>query len=198
MNYLRQKQMLLILDNFEHLVSGSAVVTNLLTAAPEVKILATTRQKLRLRCETCFYITGLHVQKWETAAQAQTASVVQLLLQSARRVRPEFWLDDDNLEAVSIICRKVQGMPLGIELAASWVDVLTLEEIVKGIDDEIDFLAVDFQDVPERHRSMRGVLEQTLHLIQAKERAIFLRLCVFRGGFTGKRPGKLPALIFKP
>jgi DNA-binding SARP family transcriptional activator/predicted ATPase/Tfp pilus assembly protein PilF len=183
-NYLRQKQMLLLLDNFEHLISGSGVVAEILTAAPHIKIMVTTRQQLRLQGETRLNLSGFDVEAWENSDQARTASVGQLFLQSAQRVQSEFTLDDDNFQDVLTICHLMQGLPLGVELAAAWVDVFTLEEIINGINDEIDFLAVDFQDVPERHRSLRVVMEQSLRLLSEKEREIFLRLCVFRGGFT--------------
>jgi DNA-binding SARP family transcriptional activator/tetratricopeptide (TPR) repeat protein len=182
--YLRQKQALLILDNFEHLTSKSVMISDILRAAPQVKMLITTRQPLRLQGETCVNVTGMEVEAWTSAAQAATAAVLQLFLQSAQRIRPTFRLTDENLSLVITICRLVEGMPLGVELAATWLNVFTLGEIAAAIQDELGFLEVDFQDMPERQRSLRGVLEQSLRLLTDGERQAFLRLCVFSGGFT--------------
>ncbi len=183
-NYLRNKQMLLILDNFEHLVSGGAVVAYILTAAPEVKILVTSREHLRLHGETRLNLSGMEVEHWPTVAEACQASVMKLLVQSAQRVRPDFKVDDDNLQAAADICRRMEGLPLGVEMAASWANVMTLEEILAAIDAGAADLVSDFQDTPPRHQSLRNVLEQSLNLLGAGEREVFLRLCVFRGGFT--------------
>lgn len=183
-NYLRHKQMLLILDNFEHLVSGATVVSDILTAAPEVKIVVTSRVHLRLQGETRLNLSGMEVEQWPTAADACQASVMKLLVQSAQRVRPDFKVDDDNLQAAVDICRRMEGLPLGVEMAASWANVMTLEEILATIDAGAADLVSDFQDTPTRHRSLRIVLEQSLNLLGPGEREVFFRLCVFKGGFT--------------
>lgn len=183
-NYLRQKQMLLILDNFEHLISGCTVVSDILRGAPHVKIMVTSRQQLPLRGDTRLNLLGMDVGQGANAHQALAASAVRLFLQSAQRSQPEFVLDDENFQLVLAICTLVQGMPLGIELAASWVDTLTLEEIKEGIEQEIEFLTADFHDAPERHRNLQRLMEQSLRILSEKELDVFLRLCVFRGGFT--------------
>lgn len=183
-NYLSRKHMLLILDNFEHLIGHSAAVSDLLAAAPLCKVIVTSRQRLRLRGETILDMAGMEVGPWQTLDHARSASAVQLFLQSARRCRPGFDLTADNLHLITTICAQVEGMPLGIELAASWVAALTLEEIVAGIRNGIGFLESEFQDAPERHRSMRAVLEQSFRLLSDHEQIIFTQLCVFGGGFA--------------
>ena len=182
--YLRPKQMLLILDNFDHLATGAAMLFDILRLAPQIKIVVTSRTPLRLRGETLLNLSGMKIQSWRTAAEASRASVVQLLVQSAQRVQPDFRLGDDNLQAALAICRQVQGMPLGVELAASWAHAMTLAEIAQGIAAEADVLASDFRDIPARHRSLQIVLDQSLHLLGEAERRTFAKLCVFRGGFT--------------
>jgi predicted ATPase len=172
-NYLSQANMLLVLDNFEHLLSQGNIVTELLIAAPFCKIIVTSRQRLQLRGETLLNLTGMEFDSWHT-----------LFDLSARRSRPDFALTDVNRERVTDICTLVEGMPLGVELAASWVNALTLDEIATGIRKNIDFLETGFQDVPERHRRMRTVMEQSLHLLLENERSIFCQLCIFNGGFT--------------
>ena len=183
-NYLHQKHMLQILDNFEHLLSSSTMVTDILRGAPLVKVLVTTRQRLRLRGETILNISGMEVQAWETADQASQAGVVKLFMQSAQRLMPDMILNDENLPTILGICQAVQGMPLAVELAASWVDMFSLDEIQAGINQETDFLTSDFQDIPERHRSVRAVVEQSLRLLGDSERLVFIHLCIFQGGFT--------------
>jgi predicted ATPase/DNA-binding CsgD family transcriptional regulator len=171
-SYLSQANMLLVLDNFEHLLSQGKIITDLLAAAPLCKIIVTSRQRLQLRGETLLNLTGMDDESWHT-----------LFDFSARRSRPDFALTDQNLKRVAEICTLVEGMPLGVELAAAWVNALTLEEIATGIRKSIDFLETGFQDVPERHRRMRTVLEQSLRLLLENERSIFCQLCVFSGGF---------------
>jgi DNA-binding SARP family transcriptional activator/predicted ATPase/Tfp pilus assembly protein PilF len=183
-NYLHSKQILLILDNFEHLIGESALVADLLKAAPDVKMLVTTRQSLRLHGETSVPIAGMEIREWLSAAQAASAPVVQLFVRGAQQVRPSFRLTDENLGLVLRICRLVQGMPLGVELAASWLHVFNLAAIARDIEADMDFLRTDFHNLPKRHRSLSTVLEQSLRLLDKGDRDVFLRLCLFRGGFT--------------
>lgn len=183
-NSLSQEHMLLVLDNFEQLIDQSSLIVDLLSAAPFCKIIVTSRQRLNLHGETLLYLTGLEVEAWRSLAHAADASVMQLFRFSARRGRPDFNLTEKNFRQVAEICALVEGMPLGVELAASWVSALTLEEITSGIQRSVDFLETEFRDMPERHRRMRTVLEQSLHLLPETERRIFTQLCVFYDGFT--------------
>ncbi|MEM7113168.1 MAG: protein kinase [Chloroflexota bacterium] len=186
---LSAKEMLLIFDNFEHLLANGetaqatkAFITAVLQAAPAVKLCITSRQRLELRSETSFPIHGLDVpQTDETAGQTSAA---QLFVQSARHVQFDFQLAKSDLPYVAAICRLVEGMPLGIVLAAAWVDVLPLAEIVAEIQRDNDFLEVETADLPERQRSMRATFAYSWQLLSETERAVFIRLAVFRGGFT--------------
>ncbi len=203
--YLSQQHMLLVLDNFEHFIHQGALIVDLLAAAPFCKIIVTSRQRLNLRGETLLDLTGMEVASWHSLAHAAGASVMQLFRFSARRGRPDFNLTDLNFRNVAEICDLVEGMPLGVELAASWVNALTLNEIASGIQTSVDFLNTEFQDVPERHRRMRTVLEQSLQMLPEDEQRIFVQLCVFSGGFTldaaqvvtGVTLGTLSALVNK-
>jgi DNA-binding CsgD family transcriptional regulator len=183
-NYLSRGHMLLVLDNFEHLINQGALIIDLLSAAPLCKIIVTSRQRLNLRGETLLTLTGMEVEAWPSLAQASDAGVIQLFRFSARRGRPDFEISEQSFRRVAEICGLVDGMPLGVELAASWLSALTLEEIASGIRESVDFLNTEFQDVPERHRRMRTVLEQSLHLLPEVEQRIFVQLCVFYDGFT--------------
>jgi len=184
LGYFRQRQTLLVMDNFEHLLDGAGIVTEILHAAPRVQVLATSRQKLNLSGETAFIIAGMDFPDWETSADALEYSAVQLFMQSARRARPAFELEAGDLRYVSRVCRLVQGMPLGILLAAAWVDMISLQEIATEISQSLDFLETDLRDVPERQRSIRGVFESSWNRLTDAEREAFTKLSVFRGGFT--------------
>ena len=186
LDYLHSKTMLLILDNFEHLLSGAGLVADILRTAPEVKILATSRERLKLRDEQLFHLAGIDFPAPETPpgkAAAET-SAVQLFLESARRVQPGFTLDGDDLTQVAGICHLVQGMPLAILLAAAWVEMLTPAEIAVELDQSLDLLETEMRDVPDRHHSMRAVFDHSWGLLSEPERETFQQLSVFRGGFT--------------
>lgn len=184
LDYLREKHMLLLLDNFEHLISSAALVANILKAAANVKILVTSRERLDLSAETLLNISGLDFPTWETPEDALTYAAVKLFLQSARRAKPSFELTADMLTPVSRICRQVSGMPLGIVLAAAWVDMLSLDEIAAEIERSLDFLETEMRDLPTRQRSLRAVFAYSWALLSSDEQAAFQRLAIFRGGFT--------------
>lgn len=184
LNYLRGRQLLLVLDNFENLLDGVALVSDILQAAPEVQILATSRERLHLHGEQLFPIQGLGFPDWETPADAATYTAVQLFMQSARRIQPHFELTAADSTHLTRICRLTEGMPLAIELAAGWVDLLSLTEIMAEIQRSLDFLATEVRNVPERQRSMRAVFDHSWARLNEAEQQTFARFAVFRGGFT--------------
>jgi predicted ATPase/DNA-binding SARP family transcriptional activator len=185
---LRQKQMLLILDNFEHLLLGGAegldLVGDLLREAPALQILITSRERLNLRGEQLYPVQALDFFRNATLAEANAASAVRLFVHCIQRSQANFQLTAANLPAVLRICGLVQGMPLGLELAAAWCDLLTLDEIAEEIERSLDFLAVDYHDLPERQRSMRAVFAWSWRLLSAEEARVLRQLAIFRGGFT--------------
>jgi predicted ATPase/DNA-binding SARP family transcriptional activator len=193
LDYLRQKQMLLVLDNFEHLLDedGLRLPADILATAPGVKLLVTSRSRLNLQGERLYPVAGMRTPDPETAAHwldieadAAAYSSIQLFRQSARRVQPAFQLTADNVTHVVHICRLVEGMPLAIELAAAWVELLPPAEIAAEIERSLDFLETEQHGVPERQRSLRAVFNSSWALLTAEERDIFQRLTVFRGGFS--------------
>ena len=185
LNYLRRKQMLLLLDNFEHLMDGVELVDDILNTAPGVKLLVTSRQKLLRQAEQLFPIGGLPMpQDIDDQSEGEQSGAVQLFLQSARRTRPDFILTDDNRMDVLALCRLVEGMPLGIILAATWLDTLSTTEILAEMNQDLDFLAVEGGDLPQRQRSMRAAFNHSWRLLDEREQAAFRQLSVFRGGFT--------------
>ncbi|MCB9159288.1 MAG: tetratricopeptide repeat protein [Caldilineaceae bacterium] len=190
---LRDKEMLLILDNFEHLLPDTAFVQAILRTTPHIQLLVTSRERLGLRSEHAFPIRGLaydapdpHTPGDETAGAPSFAlsDAVRLFQQSAQLVDPDFVVDSHVQAQIQAICRLVEGMPLGIELAATWIGVLTPAEIAVEIERNLDFLETRYRDAPARHQSMRAVLDSTWQRLDADERAIFAALSVFHGGFS--------------
>jgi predicted ATPase/DNA-binding CsgD family transcriptional regulator len=184
LNYLRDRQMLLVLDNVEHLLAGVSFLSELLQNAPGVKLLVTSRERLQLQSEVVFRLAGLTVADWTTPEAAAESSAGKLFLQSARRLKPSFELTRDTLGALSAVCRLVRGMPLGILLAASWIDTLSLAEIAGEIERSFEFLESDWRDLPERQRSLRAVFEHSWSLLTEAEQSAMCYLSVCRGGFT--------------
>ena len=182
--FLSQKNVLLILDNFEHLLESSEMITALLTAAPQVKLLVTSRQRLDLYGEWVYAIGGLPLPELDDAVALTHNSSLALFRQSAQRADNRFAFSaDDDAYAVRI-CHLVGGMPLAIELAASWMRLLSCAEIAGEIERGLDFLAVSSRDIPERHRSIQTVFDYTWRFLTLLEQQVLARLSVFRGGFT--------------
>jgi DNA-binding SARP family transcriptional activator/predicted ATPase len=183
-DYLREKQLLIVLDNFEHLLDGAEIVSDIIQPAPAVQVLVTSRERLHIQEEQLFPIQGLEFPDWEAPEDPCDYTAMELFLQSAHRIRPDFELDADDMIYLTRICRLVGGMPLGIELAASWVDMLSLQDISAEIQKSFDILETDLRNVPERHRSIRAVLEPSWRRLSDKEQQVLERTSVFRGGFT--------------
>jgi len=183
LGYLAAKQQLLVFDNLEHLEGGAVIVSEILKAAPQVKVIATTRAKLQVTGETVLTLSGLETS-WDSPEDALRASGVRLFIDAAKRADPSFGLADDDLEPVARILQLVDGMPLGIMLAAAWVDMLSIAEIATEIPRNLDFLDSELRDLPDRHRSMRAVFDYSWAMLSEDDRRIFRALSVFRGGFT--------------
>ena len=182
--HLRRRQFLLVMDNFEHLPDGADILARILKNAPNVKVLATSRENLKLHGETVLNITGMDISDLEKSTGLREHDAIKLFLQSIRRVSPKFDPEADDLKHLMHICQMVDGMPLAIELAAGWMNVLSPAELASEIQRGLDILTSELRDVPERHSSMRAVFDQSWSLLNQAERDAFMRLSVFRGGFT--------------
>lgn len=191
LGYLAARRMLLILDNFEHLVHGAEIVSEILQTAPGVHVLATSRERLHIREEQVFPIQGLDFPDWEAPDSPGAFTSMELFLQSARRVQPGFTVNAEEMVYLTRICRLVGGMPLGLELAASWVDMLSLDEIVLEIQKCLDFLETDLRNMPDRHRSIRAVFDSSWNLLNEREQQFFARLSIFRGTFSRRAAEKI-------
>ncbi len=184
LDYFREKSMLLVLDNLEHLLDGVHLLSEILSAAPGVRILATSRERLNLLEEWVLDVGGLNFPTSESETDLDHYNAVELFLQHARRVNTNFTLTDLNKLAIIRICRLVEGMPLAIELAAAWVRALSPQAIAGEIAHSLDILETPARNVEPRHRNMRAVLEHSWNLLSPEEQAAYSKLAVFRGGFT--------------
>ncbi len=182
LDYFSRKKALLVLDNFEHLLDAASFVVDLLQSAPELRILVTSREKLSLSGETVYTLDGLDYPSL-LDEDILNYSAIQLFLQCAYRARPDFNLDNKLADIIQI-CKLVSGLPLAIELAAAWVEVLSPAEIATEIAASLDFLSSTLRDLPERQRSVRAVFESTWKRLTDQERTAFMKLSVFRGGCT--------------
>jgi len=182
LRHLQTQQLLLVLDNLEHLSDGAELLNTILNAAPGVKILVTSRERLALQAEWLMPVYGLPLPMDTTAEQISQSSAVQLFAVRARQAQLDFVLSDDTIESVVRICTLLDGVPLAIELAAAWVRSHTCEEIAARISESLDFLTTVLRDVPERHRSLRAVFEHSWALLDTHEQDVFAALSVFRGG----------------
>lgn len=192
LDYLREKEILLLLDNFEHLLMGAGLLGEILHEAKEVKILVTSRERLNLQEEWVYALEGLAYPLIKSSGRIERQdieslekfSAVQLFLYNARKVHSSFSLVGEDQQGMSRVCQIVEGMPLGIELASSWVQVLSCREIAREIEGNLDFLTTTLRNLPPRHRNMRAVFDHSWHILSETERQVFRKLSVFKGGFT--------------
>ena len=189
LDHLREKHLLLIFDNFEHILDAAPLVAEILLAAPDVKILATSRERLNLTAETLYPLAGLDVPAASDPDALKESGAVKLFVQSARRAQPGWNPAPEDYPFIADICRRVDGLPLGIVLAAGWVQMLNTGEIVAELARNFEILEADVRDMPARHRSMRAVFDYSWQTMSEEERALVARLSVFRGGFS-RRAGQ--------
>ena len=204
-DYLRQKELLLLLDGCEGLLEGVPLMLELMRAAPGLKVLATSRTRLNTEEEQVYLLGGLDYPASADPEGAAHSAAVRLFASGARRVRPTFELDPQVLPAVSEICADAQGMPLAILLAAAWAEVLSPAEILEEMRTNLDFLQAEWAGLPIRQRSMRLTFDYSWKLLEESEQAVFQALCNFRGGFTrqaaqavsGASPAQIRRLVDK-
>jgi predicted ATPase/transcriptional regulator with XRE-family HTH domain len=183
-NYLKERQILLVLDNLEHLLNGIELLDELLEHTTSVKLLTTSREQLNLRTEWVFEVQGLPVPSHIELDHLASNSAATLFIQRAKQANANFSPSRENLSAITRICQLVEGLPLGLELAATWVRMMSLNEVAREIERNTDFLTTTERDVPQRHRSIRAVFDYSWGLLSDDERQVLRRLSVFRGGFT--------------
>jgi predicted ATPase/class 3 adenylate cyclase len=186
-DHLRDKRMLLVLDNFEQLLSAAPLVAELLGAAPILKVLVTSRAGLHLRGEREFPVPPLAVPDAKRLPSLETLSqfaAVSLFIERALAVRPSFAVTNENAPAVAEICAKLDGLPLAIELAAARVKLLPPEAMLTRLESRLKLLTGGARDLPARQQTLRGAIAWSHELLGEKERKLFRRLSVFVGGCT--------------
>jgi predicted ATPase/DNA-binding XRE family transcriptional regulator len=183
---LRERKLLLVLDNFEQLLGPDrqslTVLTDLLDGAPGLRLLVTSRERLHLRDERVILVDGLPLADERPGAMIERAPSALLFLERAQQADAGFALTPQNRAAVARICRLLGGVPLAIELAAAWVRVLTPSEIAEQVAHDAATLSAASYDLPERHRSLRAVLDHSWQLLAPAERRLLAHLAVFHGG----------------
>lgn len=183
--FVERQRVLLVLDGFEHLVASADRLAELSRRCPRLHLLITSRERLNLSEEQGHVVRGLAVPAATTPAdEARTYAAVELFVQRAWRARPGFALDDDTLPAVVEICRLVDGLPLGLEIAAAWLRMMPAQAIADELSDGLDLLESSLRDVPERHRSVRAAIAASWNLLTPRQRTVLARLGVFRGDFA--------------
>jgi predicted ATPase len=182
--YVKDRSMLMILDNFEHVLPAAGLVDDLLRAAPALKVIVTSRAALRLSAEQELPVAPLALPgPIDAVADALKSPAVQLFVERARRVRPGYELTSDDAPAVVEVCRRLDGLPLGIELAASRIALLPPATIAERLAERLDLPGSAARDLPARQRSMERAIAWSYHLLEPAERHMLARLAVFRGGW---------------
>ncbi|HEV7992391.1 MAG TPA: protein kinase [Gemmatimonadaceae bacterium] len=179
-NTLRARSLLLVLDNFEHVLDAAPFVSAVLASCPGVTMLVTSRASLGVQGEQVLPVPPLATPR--TADDVAENESVQLFLARARAVRPSFVVDDDALGAIADVCRRLDGLPLALELAAARMQVLAPRAILSRLERRLELLQVSGPDRPARHGTMRAVIDWSYVLLTDEERALFRRLAVFAGG----------------
>ena len=187
MEELRQRQILLLLDNFEQVVSAAEQVAALLTACPQLKILVTSREVLHVRAEHEFPVSPLAVPDPNRLPDLTTLShqaAVALFLQQAQAVKPDFQLTDANARAIAELCARLDGLPLAIELAAARMKLFSLRALLARLGQRLSVLTSAVRDIPERQQTLRNTLAWSYNLLEEEEQRLFRRLSVFVNGCT--------------
>ena len=185
--YLREKKVLLVLDNFEQVLEGAQLVAQLLSACPGLKVLATSRIPLGLYGEKEYLVPPLSLPDPERLPSLERLTryeAVRLFIERAQDARPDFSVTNDNAATVAEICARLDGLPLAIELAAARVKVLSPQKMLDRLSDRLKLLAKGARDLPERQRTLRASMEWSHALLEEGEKILFARLSVFAGGRT--------------
>jgi len=186
-DYLREKQMLLLLDNFEQVIDAARLVADILTAAPRLKVLLTSREVLRLSGEADYPVPALSLPDPKGLPSLERFTqyeAVALFIERARAVKPTFSVTDENAPAVAELCHRLDGLPLAIELAAAHTRVLPPQRMLAELSHRLNFLVGGARDLPARQKTLRGAIDWSHDLLTSAEQRLFRRLAVFAGGST--------------
>jgi predicted ATPase/DNA-binding CsgD family transcriptional regulator len=180
--FLRDRHLLLVLDNYEHLMPAASLVSELLAAAPRLHILVTSREALRVYGEQEYMVAPLAIPDTKRHTELPTLSeneAVKLFVQRAKAARHDFELTEENAAAIAEICVQLDGLPLAIELAAARVKMFSPQALLARLDNRLQMLAAPIRDLPERQRALRRAIDWSYNLLTDDERTLFRRLGVF-------------------
>src|SRR5205823_3940104 len=183
--HLAGKAALIVLDNLEQIVGATPDIASLLQAATGLRILASSRERLAIAAEQVYPVSPLALPAEPgipTASEIAGREAVILFVERARAARPDFTLTDANAPAVAAICRRLDGLPLALELAAARINVLSPDQILARLDHRLNLLASSRRDMPDRQRTLRGAIDWSHDLLAEPERAFFRRFAAFSGG----------------
>ena len=184
-DYLGGKQLLLLLDNFEHLLSAGPQIAELLASCPQLKVLATSREALHLRAERVFPVPPMQLPSQEQRVEVmKRCEAIRLFAERAAAVQPAFELSGENVKVVAEICIRLDGLPLAIELAATHIRVLTPQTLLTKLKNRLNLLRAGPRDLPERQQTLRSEIDWSHELLEPEERRIFMRVSVFLAGCT--------------
>ncbi len=184
-DYLADKQMLLFFDNFEQIVDAAPAVGELLSAAPGLKILVTSRIPLQLRGEHEVPVSPLTLPPKDLPLEKlREYEAIALFSQQAENVQPKFEINDDNRDAIAEICRRLDGLPLAIEIAAARIKMLPPKALLKRLDQGLNLLVGSARDLPDRQQTLRSTIEWSYNLLEPEEQTLFTYLGIFAGGLT--------------
>lgn len=183
-NFLSEKEILLIVDNFEHITAGKTILVDIMQAAPQVKLLITSRESLNLQAEWLFEIDGLPYPTNGECVSAESSTAVELFIERAQQSFNKFTVTPQTQPVINQICRFVQGTPLAIELLAPRVKNQTIHQIAQELEHDINVLQTTMLDIPERHRSIRAVFDQSWQLLKSTEKDVLKKLAFFPGSFS--------------
>jgi predicted ATPase/DNA-binding CsgD family transcriptional regulator len=185
---LRDKHLLLCLDNFEHLLPAAPQLTDLLTACPHLTMLVTSRAVLHIQGEHLFPVPPLAVpdltQRPPTAETVLSSAAVALFLQRAQAIQPTFQLTSTNMRPIASVCIRLEGLPLAIELAAARIPLFPPQALLARLSQRLDLLTSGTRDVPARQQTLRNTIAWSYHLLDEEEQRLFRRLAIFVGGCT--------------
>ena len=186
-DYLRDKQMLLLLDNFEQVLEAAPKIVELMETCPAVRFMVTSRAALRVRGEKELFVPPLavpvHAGDFDLQNVSQYAAV-ELFIQRARNIRPDFTVTNENAPAIAEICHRLDGLPLAIELAAARIKMMTPRELLSKLERRFDVLRGGGRDLPERQQTLRSAIDWSYELLGDSTKKLFRRLSVFVGGWT--------------
>jgi predicted ATPase len=180
--FLHDKKMLLVLDNFEQIIEAATIIDDLLMGAPHVKILVTSRERLALSFEHLYKVPTLSDVVKEASVIQLLPPAIELFLQRAKSVQPSFALTEQNKQTIFEICKRLEGLPLAIELAAGQVSLLSPALLLQKLDHRLDVLKGNFRDIPDRQKTIRKTIEWSYELLSKTEQCLLLQMSLYTGG----------------